>query len=278
MTDDVADDLRRCMAAYPDLFPDPPMGPGLAVKLAKAVAWGAPWRTAEELRAPARTSLWIFAVDWLIDHEASTADEVRAIERRCLHIADGGEPADGDALARFLADLRDDLLPGVDETWRAAWRDELRRMVLAMGREQDWTAALAASGTPPVTLERYLDNAENFGSTWVNVAHWATDAGPAVTGNLGTLRAASDCVQRILRLFNDRATLGRDQTWGDLNAQLLGADETWIKEKVADLTAACDDLLATLPPECAQEAEYLRRQIAFSSAFYGADHDYWDRL
>ncbi|WP_019632722.1 hypothetical protein [Actinomadura atramentaria] len=276
-----AADLRACMERYPALFPDPPMGPGLAVKLAKAVAWGAPWCSARELRPACRTSLWIFAVDWLIDTRAADAAEVRGIERRCLDVADGGAPADGDDLAAFLAELRADVPD--DAAWRAAWRDELRAMVLAMGREWGWNDELAASvrrgtPTPPVTLEQYLGNADNFGSTWVNVAHWATLGDPAVRARLGTLRAASGLVQQILRLLNDRATLGRDETWGDLNAQLLGADETWIKQRIADLTAECENLLAGLPADCAREADYLRRQIAFSTAFYGGDNDYWDAL
>ncbi|WP_067818932.1 terpene synthase family protein [Actinomadura kijaniata] len=262
-----ARDLQDRMRRYPTLFPDPPLGPDTATRVAQAIAWGAPWCTPAQLRAPARTALWIFAVDWLIDHQATGAEQVRALVDGCLRVADGHPPQG--ALETMLAELRADL---ADRDAMPVWREELRRMLTAMEREWAWVAGHAP------TWRQYLDNADNFGSTWVNVTHWIVTGDDATREHLDVLRRASRLVQQALRLYNDLATIGRDRSWGDLNALMLGLDETAARRHIDDLITRRDRCLEPLRTACPRQITYLRRQIEYSAAFYGDGRDYWGTL
>ncbi|MGW5262653.1 terpene synthase family protein [Microbispora sp. NPDC004025] len=268
-------DLQECAAAFPELFAAKPFDATLFATVSLANAFGSPWATAEQLRIANRTSLWIFAVDWLIDHEATSHGEIDEIVRGCLAVAYGREPVPGTPLTRFLSAIRDDLsasplFPGLHEAWRA----ELERMLGAMAREWEWKQGGEAA-LP--TFEEYLGNADNFGSTLVNVGHWIHAGDPLLVPHLDGLLRASGIVQRVLRLLNDVATYERDVAWGDLNALLLGVPRDEVLARVAALTAECHAVLGPLRSVRPDESAYLERQIGYSTGFYGLA-DYWGEL
>ncbi|MDG4811324.1 terpene synthase family protein [Micromonospora sp. WMMD1120] len=267
-------DLAKRAAAYPDLFPASPFDPALFGNVAMAIAFGAPWCDVDQLRVTNRAVLWGFAVDWLVDHEARTRAEIDRLTARCLAVADGGEPAEDDSLGRFLAELRDELatVPAYASHGQV-WRDELRAVLDAMAREWDWKQA---TGALP-TLDEYLDNAANLACTVVNVVHWVYSDDPATLAHLDALVAASDQVQRILRLVNDLATYERDKRWGDLNALMLVPQRADVERRVAHLVAHTRELLEPLRATCPVQADYLARQIGFSSGFYRST-DFWGVL
>ncbi|WP_125614047.1 terpene synthase family protein [Actinomadura sp. WAC 06369] len=284
---EVERDLSARMAAHPELFPASPMGP-VAGRLSKAIAYGAPWHTADELRTSARTSLWIFAVDWLVDHRATEAAEVAGIVERCAAVADGRPPVD--PLTRFLAELRDDLAASslAFAEYEPVWREELLRMLQAMRREWQWKARLGAGGAPPAaaddgdpvptTLDGYLAIADNFGSAWVNAAHWIATGDAAVFAHLDVLRRAGRVVQCALRLLNDLATGDRETVWNDINAVALGVPAEAVKARIGDLADETERILAPLRRDCPQGANYLSQQFQWSRDFYGRGHDYWGSL
>ncbi|GAB3940235.1 terpene synthase family protein [Micromonospora vulcania] len=266
-------DLAERAAAYPDLFPARPFDPALFGNVAMAIAFGAPWCDLAQLRITNRAVLWGFAVDWLVDHEARTRDEIDRLRAGCLAVVEGGQPAAEDPLGRFLAELRDDLavVPAY-EAHGVVWRDEVRTMLDAMAREWDWKQA-AANGVLP-TLDEYLSNAANLACTVVNVVHWIHSDDPATLAHLDALVAASDQVQRILRLVNDLASYERDQRWGDLNALMLVPERADVEREIAGLLAHARELLGPLRSSCPLPADYLARQIGFSTGFYGST-DFW---
>ncbi|WP_433172337.1 terpene synthase family protein [Actinoallomurus sp. CA-150999] len=273
LTAECARDLEETAAAYPDLYAG--FGsPGLYRRVATAVALGAPWHTAGELRLPCRAALWYFALDWLMDRMATSRSQVDEVVAGCLATADGAEPRT--PLSRFLADIRRDLatVPAFARSGRA-WREELEQALAAMAREWGWKTA---PGTGP-TLEDYLSNAHNFGSTWVNVSYWIftddPDDRPRAVDVLDELRQASDAVQRTLRLANDLATEERDHSWGDLNALMI-VDRAAVHERISALYRESCEILRALEAVCPRQADYLRRQLEFSLAFYGGGSDYWD--
>ncbi|WP_433334435.1 terpene synthase family protein [Spirillospora sp. CA-294931] len=283
-TAECAQDLKAAIERYPSLFPSAPFDSAFPAKLAGAVAAGEPELDAPRLRTHALTSLWIFAVDWVIDHEATTAAEVEDTVSRCLRAADGHVPAPDDALARFLDELRRDLSKhSAFARLGSVWRDELRRMLEAMNREWHWNALREGSsergGTEAVaspTLDQYLDNADNFGSTWSNVAHWIALGDPGVLARLEEMLVVSRRVQQVLRLANDLATIDRDRgQWDDLNVLLIGVGRPAVDQKISELAGDCHRLLASLLADCPRGAAFLRRQLEFSTAYYGAGRDYW---
>ncbi|SCF46736.1 terpene synthase family protein [Micromonospora mirobrigensis] len=268
-------DLQACAAAYPGLFPAEPFDPMLFANISLAIAFGAPWCTAEQLRAANRTVLWGFALDWLIDHRARTHAEVDDLVKRCLRVADGVPPADGDELGGYLAALQAQLAATpAFAAHRALWRDTLAATVRAMAREWDWKDASRAGRSTLPDLEEYLANADNHACTIVNVAHWLWTGDEVTLARLPELVAVSDEVQRALRLVNDLGTYERDLRWGDLNAVLLVEDPAVVRQRLAELVEEVHRRLVPLRADCPREADYLARQVGFSSGFYQLA-DFW---
>src|SRR5690606_16000331 len=147
-----ARDLIGHARRYEGLFPGRAFDQGFFLALGLVGAFGSPWATAAELRVTGRASLWVFAVDRLIDHVASSRAEAAALAADCLAVADGAAPRQPVTL--FLAELRDEVAAGTSVD---AWRDQLGRMLTAMIREWDWR-----SGERP-SLDGYLDNADSNG-------------------------------------------------------------------------------------------------------------------
>ena len=274
-------DLAECASRYGSLFVARSFDPALFATLAFACAYGAPWLPPERLRVATRTCLWSFGLDWLVDYAADSRAEVDGVVRACLAVADGSEPAAGDAparfdparcdLTRFLAELRDELAAGPDfAALHPIWREELRRMLEAMAREWDWR-----HGTPP-TIEQYLANADNLGFSFVFATHLFLTGTPYTAGDMAGLRAAGRAVQRVIRLLNDLGTYERDIAWGDLNALLLGTTRAQVAGRVAALTDRCEDLIRPLRPRHPELTGYLSRQIGFNQGFYRIA-DYWGR-
>ncbi|MEO3813525.1 terpene synthase family protein [Sphaerisporangium sp. B11E5] len=266
-------DLLGWMAAYPRLFRAAPFDAGLAGTLGMAMAFSGPWLTAGELRMANKTSLWAFGLDWLVDYAATTADEVDHIVGRCLAVAGGAPPAEGDELSLFLADIRGELLATPSYPWLGpVWHEELRAMLEAMGRERAWRDA----GTAPSFYE-YLGNADNLGFTFAFTAHLLHTGEPGDDTHLGRVLDAAREVQRVIRLLNDLGTYERDVEWDDLNVLLLGVSRAEVERHIAALASRARDLIALLRPELPRVADYLERQMDFCAGFYALG-DYWGSL
>src|SRR5262249_4415356 len=163
-----------CVNAYPDLFPDGPFDARYLSGLSLGNAFGSPWATADQLRIATRTSLWVCAVDWMVDYVATSRDEFDGAFAECLAVAEGRPPALSVPIACFLAEIRDELAEvPVFPTLLPVWRDELQRLLEAMAREWAWKSACSTGREAALpTFEEYLDNAATWGSSWVNISHW----------------------------------------------------------------------------------------------------------
>ncbi|ROO59273.1 hypothetical protein EDC02_1068 [Micromonospora sp. Llam0] len=272
-------DLTEHTRAYPGLFPARPFDPAVSAAVSLATAFAAPWCTPEQLRLANRTALWVFAADWLIDYRATTDDEIVALVDRCRAVAYGAAAGPDDELGRFLADIVAELdqAPAFASR-RDRWWAELDRTLTAMHREWRWKAARrAAPAEAGPTFADYLDNADNFGSTFVNVTHWLRLGDGPTLAHLTELITVSREVQRVLRLVNDLASIKRDTAWGDLNALLLTADRGVVEDQIGHLVDRCRDLLRPLEIRCPNQAAYLSRQLGYTSGFYRVT-DFWGEL
>ncbi|MEU4644078.1 terpene synthase family protein [Micromonospora sp. NPDC023814] len=269
-------DLQASAAAHPELFPAEPFDAMLFANISLAIAFGAPWCTPQQLRVANRTVLWGFALDWLIDHRAQSRDEVDRIVGRCVSVAAGEPPAADDHLGAYLAALQDELATTpAFAAHRPLWRNSLGATVAAMAREWAWRAAWRSGDRAALpSLDAYLANADNLACTIVNVAHWIHTGDEATLARLDDLVVVSDEVQRALRLANDLGTYERDLRWGDLNALLLVDDRAEVEQRLAALVDDCRRMLVPLRADCPREADYLARQIGFSSGFYQLA-DFW---
>ncbi len=267
-------DLARYAAARPALFPARPFDDTLFGAIALAIGFGAPDATEAELRFTNRCVLWGFALDWLVDHVATTRDEIDRLAIRCLAVADGGRPAPDDDLGQLLAEQRDELAacPAFARA-RPYWRAELAKVLTAMAREWSWKTAPPGTSTPP-TMADYLANADNLACTLVNVSYWIRVGDATLADDLPALVAASGTVQRALRLVNDLGTYDRDARWGDLNSIMIMGDRAGVREHLDELVDQCRAELAGLRVSHPAEAAYLTRQLGFSTGFYRLS-DFW---
>ncbi|WP_431728342.1 terpene synthase family protein [Verrucosispora sp. TAA-831] len=268
-------DLRACVAAYPRLFPDPPIDATMLNALALSTAFIAPWCSADDLRTATRASLWVTAEDWHIDSVATTPEAARATVAACLSVAAGDPPAARDDLGRFLADIRTDLAtrPAFRDL-HGLWQRELRRMLDAELREWQWKSARAADPSDLPSPDDYAANAAGYGATWVNVSHWIATQAVDSGEQLDELITASLAVERILRLVNDLASYRRDLAAGDLNILMLGVDENSVRRQISARIRSCHALLDSVQARHPQQAVYLRREIGFTASFYGVA-DFW---
>lgn len=272
-------DLQDCASEYPGLFSAKPFGPTVFSGVALANAFGSPESTADRIRIAARTALWAFAADWLVDYTATSRDEIDALVSGCEAVGDGATPDRDVPLQCLLASLRDELAgrPGWTELY-PVWRDHLQWYLLANAREWDWKTAHAAGDTAALpTFDEYLANADNFGSSFVNVSHWIHNGAVRTAAELARPAAVSAEVQRALRLLNDLATYERDLAWGDLNSLMLRVTRDDVTRRIGKLVEDCHTMLEPLAAAFPDEAVYLRRQIGYSAGYYGMT-DYWGAL
>lgn len=269
-------DLERCAAAYPALFPAKPFGPTLFSGVTLVHAFACPEATVDRIRIGARVTLWVFAADWLVDTVATSRGEIEAIASGCAEVGEGAAPDPDVPLQCLLAELRDELAaaPRWDELY-PVWRDQLDRYLSASVREWDWKVAHASRGEAALpAFEDYLANAANLGATFVNVAHWIHAGAARSAGEMERLVAAGDHMQRALRLLNDLATYERDLSWGDLNGLMLGLTSGDVTRRLDALVADCGAATGALAAEFPEPAVHLRRQLAYSTGFYGLT-DFW---
>ncbi|MFB4273854.1 terpene synthase family protein [Nonomuraea sp. MTCD27] len=254
-------DLRRCAQMYTGLFPVAAFGADLVNGLTLSNAFSAPWAGAARLKVVNRAALWVMAVDRLVDHTATTREQVNRLTRECLSVAEGAVPRS--AVTRFLADLRDELAT-VKEfgDLRWIWRDQLAKMLLGMTTAWVWRETHALP-----TLARYVDNADSRGSCFVDLSHWIYTADDWAKAHLEELWGVSRQVQRYLHLLGDMATYRRDLSWGDLNVLALGVDRADVAAAMAELAREAEDLIGPVAEHSPRTAAYLRRQIGFSAGF-----------
>ena len=140
-----AADLAAIITRYPDLFPPHPFDHNFPARLAEMSIGCVPADTTPH-PTYTRHALWICALDYLIDHVATTTDQVQHLTDRCDHTAAGHRPHPDDHLTAFLAELRTDLARTPEfAACEPLWRSELHRMVGAMSREWHWKLRLAVS-------------------------------------------------------------------------------------------------------------------------------------
>lgn len=255
-------DLQRCAQMYWGLFPRAAFGPDVYSSLSLASAFGSPWATADRLKIATRTSLWVLALDRLVDHTVNTREQVDELTRDCLAVADGGAPES--PITRFLADLRDELATVkefADLHW--LWRDQLGRTLAAMARAWVWRDTSAE-----VTLERYLGNADSGGSCFVDLSHLIYTGDAWTKEHLEELRPVSEDVQRYLRLLTDLASYRRDLSWGRLNILLLGVPRHEVNETMTGIAREVFERLRVIRESSPRTATYLWRQIGFRAGYH----------
>ncbi len=260
-------ELRRHAAGYPDLFADKLFDGAFFATLALAGAFTAPSADPVALQATNLAGLFVFALDWQVEHQTSDAALATDVVDPVLAVARGTVPAKDTSLSRLLGDLRVRVAtaPGYP-----LWREAVVATATAMVREWRWRGGIER---PPRTLSGYLTNADSTGFVLVYATHWiATE--PYCPRHLPGLRAAGLAAQRILRLVNDLGTAGRERATGDVNALALGATPETVTGYLDGLRDGYRRLVDPVRGHHPYLAAFLDRQIGFNEGLYQLG-DYW---
>lgn len=262
-------DLATYTADYPKLLPSRPFDPTFFAAVSLNTAFSAPWCTPEQLRLTNRAAVWVRALHWWVHRPTSAASDVDIVIDRCRAVAHGVPPEPQDELGRFLSDILTELRPQPGFiAGRERWQTELERTLTAIHREWRWKAIGQAQPDPArPTLRDYLDNADSFGSTFVNLTHWLRLGEGSALAHLNELVTVSREAQRVLRLVDDLTSPTRGTSRGGFDV-LLTADRATVEDQVGHLVDRCRELLRPLEVRCPIQASYLARQLGFNSGFH----------
>ena len=278
-----ARDLQDRAAAHPELFSAKPFDATLFNAVSLANAFGSPDDPHTALRIANRTSLWIFALDWLIDYRAKKREDVEALVARCTAaVTDGtpdgdGQDGEGAALARFLVEIRDLLATApAFAAHRDVWLDELRRMLEAMALEWEWKASRAETGastrrstttSPTPTTSARRSSTPGTGSS--------PPARPPSTTSTRCWRRAVRCSGCSGSSTTSPVQAGRHLGRPERDAARRRRGHRQGEDRPA--RGELPEAAASPARPMSREAVYLERQIGYSVGFYGGA-DYWGDL
>jgi hypothetical protein len=267
-------DLAQVAAKYPDLFPPRLFDHAMLATIALASAYCAPWLGKARTRILNLASLWLFGLD--LQAERIGPAGIDDLARRCLAVADGGDPEPGDGITELLALVRSELadVAPAFPALRPVWRDALRQTLVAATREQTWAAALGTDGGILPTSDEYLANAASTGFSMVFVTLWLTHTASAESAFGRDLSAAVGAAERVLRLVNDLGTYAREEKSGDLNVLMLGMTRAQLAKDIEASTHNCMARLRPLRVDQPRLATYVERQVGFAIGLYGVG-DFW---
>lgn len=188
-----------------------------------------PHLSSSQVSLRVKSSLWVYALDDVIDDGGLGSDELRPLLTECLEVARTGTswPAMHE-LARSLADLRRSFVG--QPLWQAVfptWVDSLQLLVEGMVREHVAREQMRNGGflVSNLSMDEYLSfAAHSIGLPHQWVAGLAMEPDPSIVGALPRLVALAERCGTVMRLANDAATWRREAGEGGVNAVRL---EQW---------------------------------------------------
>jgi hypothetical protein len=152
----------------------------------------------------------------------------------------------------------------------SAWVSGVRRMLA--GTAQEWRLVRrVAAGAKPPSPEEYLRHAvDSIAVSPFLIGLWIAEGDERAARVLPVLQRALHEAVYAVRLANDLGSHGREATYGDLNAVMLGMPRAHIVGAIADRTQACTRILQPLlnAPNPAPCAVALDRFVRFTVGMY----------
>lgn len=217
-------------------------GPILPLALLTCVQF--PHLSGAQVGLRVRSSLWIYALDDLIDGENVADGELEALLAQCLDVARFGRACSGmHELAASLSRLRDEFSaqPLWDAVFRA-WVMSLGLLFDGMMRERVARQELRTGGClmNPLSVDDYLSfAAHSIGLPHQWVAGLAMESDARIPRDLPSLVALAEQCGMAMRLANDGATWDREESEGGVNAVRLerGSYDPAVSPRLALLLA-----------------------------------------
>lgn len=251
-------------------------GPILPLALLTCVQF--PHLSSAQVGLRVRSSLWIYALDDLVDNGDIADADLQNLLARCLDVARCGRVgADMHELATTLSRLRDDF--STQPMWDAvfpAWVSSLELLLDGMMREHMVRRQLRDDGVllSPLSVDDYLRfAAHSIGLPHQWVAGLAMEPDEGIRDDLPSLVRLAEQCGIAMRLANDGATWNREEAEGGVNAVRL---ERWsfdpevpsrlalllarrrVQRRMGQELEACRDLAASIRRSAAVASRFVR--------------------
>jgi hypothetical protein len=265
-------DLRAWAVEYPQVLRAVPME-----ALAISTATISPWRSAGELRLPARMYVWAYALDDHVEQNVRSLAELDDLFGRCNAIIQDGDQDDGHPLLASLSGwqsalARYPLYQGLAGLWADRFAEALR------GERYDWAAGRARDhGEGPSDIEEYLSHAASSNAWITHFPRWVTSGRGDLLDCLTVLDSVLEEIEVAIRLANDLATFRRERIQpGQNNILMYETSPHWVQGELARHAQAARQLLGPLTADGFPPAVELLRLLDWSISFYDlADFRGW---
>ncbi|MEU6708964.1 terpene synthase family protein [Streptomyces wuyuanensis] len=266
-------DLQAYASQFPQLYGNNVFDAALLASLAHLTAFSCPWLAPKRQQIVGRAALWTFGVDFAIDYQARSEEEVDSIVDRCTTAAAGAPPRRGDELMGAIAEIRDALTPFGCPELLALWADGVSRSLDAQRREWEWKTSRCVLPT----LDEYIQNADSANAMVVLVAEWILDDPVGAMHHRDALVPAARAFQTASLLLNDLGSRQRDEEWGDVNGFMLGVEAVAVTDRMRAAAREADDALRPLRQLGLGPAEHAGRVLEFARGYYSFT-DFWGEL
>lgn len=252
-------DLRAWSVGYGDDVAGKPLE-----AMALAVAAIAPWSDSAALRLAARTAVWLYAVDDLVDVRASSLAEVDEVLARCIAVVSKGARDESHPVFAALCDVQRELeSKPLYCALEALWVRKFESCMLGM--RYAWQ--VGRGEIPRPSIGEYLEHADSI-LKWITIVTlWAGTAGPDLPRHLGVLVPCADDVCVAVRLANDLATSARERREGIANATALASPD-WIRAELGRRRRRVRSGLGPLAAGGYPPAVILTRSVDWAMRFY----------
>lgn len=259
----VLKDLRVWAAEYPQILRSVPME-----SQALSAAAISPWRTADQLRLPARMYMWAYAMDDHVEQNVQSLAELDDLFGRANSIIQGGHD-DSHPLLAALSDWQSELTryplyPRLARLWARIFAETMR------GERYDWIAGRARErGEGPSDPDEYLSHAASVNLSLTLFPYWATTDQEDLPDNLDVLIGAMEEIQVAVRLVNDLCTFERERTQPrENNILMYDASPEWVRSELARRSAIARHLVGPIEASGYRPAIEALRTLDWSIAFY----------
>lgn len=210
----------------------------------------------------AKHSLWVYALDDVMDGRQLNEDEILASVSECSVVACGGIVPVHTELASSLSELRRDLVPYYHySTVYPFWATSLIRTIDGMMYERwmqkKFTPLRLSDPLPP--FDEYIYFARSsIAITYLWMTGLILEHDPSLANFLPQLYQLAEQCALVIRLANDWATFDRESSEGGLNAIAVRAHQLLTQSSCADVATLVSQARSELRDRIQAERQELQ--------------------
>ncbi|WP_327706323.1 DUF4334 domain-containing protein [Streptomyces decoyicus] len=248
-----------------------PVDTALVPLMCLQTAFFTPWLPPETCYQVSRLTVWLMAIDNVLDAADSAGPDGTATRVRAWHRVLAGRNSDGggnDPLARALAEIARDLYRDGPPELTAIWRKSMHQTLVGMRREEEAARTSAAGGGMPRLADYLRHGAWTIGVEQQVTALWALMDEPGLPRRLPVLLGALRQAATAIRLLNDLRGHQRERSEGKTDTLAIGLTEQEVYRRAEEGLENCRRALAPLTAAGYGSAVALERVALWHARMY----------